>query len=182
MIKILNLHLGRLIAEYGDTKEILSIFGQNFSRLSNRQLWYYLKSSQLVAILQVLQQLILSAVVYDEDFAETLRSLFNDFSIKNGKRLLCAIFALLELLKVPSNELSDSQIAYLEETKTLLRSSLFHDVVVIHLMQMSELAHHQAIHPCNCEECRKKHSILTFGWLNVAQEAHSLDMFQRSEG
>ena len=184
MIRILKLNLERLIATHGDnTKEILRGFGQMFSKMPDRKLWYYLKNSGLVSTLEMLEQLILSGVICDEDFTETLRNLFNDFSIKHGKKLLCAIFALLELLKLSSSELSDAQIIFLEKTKRLLRSSLFDDVVVIQLMQLNELARHQPIHPCNCEVCQKKVDILTFGWLNVAQEAHSsLDIFQRVEG
>ncbi len=159
---------------------IRQIFDAMSVRLSNMDVEDLLKlveGSSLVSKLEIVQQLVASEVIYDMGVKSVLTDMFDD---NEREQNFFAVIALVQLLRLPTNEVSSEQDQRIEVLKGLFRSSLFHDDIVIHFMSFRDEKQRNAKR-CPCPNCNAKY-ILSIGWYIVAQDAHNIDAFVRNDG
>ena len=105
-----------------------------------------------------------------------LREMFSNFSNpREGIQNLITVSALLVLVRIPTNEVSVADDKQIEELKALLKSTLFHDDIVIFFMSFRD-EKQQHRNQCPCVNCNARF-IISIGWYIAAQEAHDKNAF-----
>ena len=151
----------------------------NFSKRPNRQLLAFIDDSKLVEIITSLKKLVESGAIEDPDLdvSNLIRQTFSN--LQEGLQNLFAILAFRQLLR-SSRDAETPQEAEdlekkLENLKKMVRLTLFHPRIVIHLRSLREERQQIAsLRPClesNAE------FILFIGWYIAAQEAYGKNMF-----
>jgi hypothetical protein len=157
----------------------IQVFDAVFACLSQKQVQELLErveSSALVSILKTLDDLIKSKVIAEMDVKQMLRDMFSNFSnSREGIENLIAVIALLVLVRIPTNDVSVAHDERIEALKLLLRSTLFHDDIVIFFMGFRD-EQQQRRNQCPCVNCNARF-ILSIGWYVAAQEAHDRNAF-----
>jgi hypothetical protein len=159
--------------------QIFDAISARFSNVSVEELLELVKSSSLVSKLEILLQLVVSGVIYDMGVATVLTEMFFG-SEKESEESFFAVIAIVQLLRLPSSEVSSMQDQSIEELKGLFRSSLFHDDIVIHFMSFRDEKQQNA-QRCPCPNCNARY-IISIGWYIVAQDAHNDNAFVKNEG
>lgn len=159
--------------------QIFDAMSARFSKMPVEELLKLVESSSLFSKLEILQQLVASGVIYDMGVKSVLTEMFIG-SANQIEENFFAVIALVQLLRLPTNEVSSEQDQHIEGLKRLFRSSLFHDDIVIHFMSFRDEKQQNA-QRCPCPNCNARY-ILSIGWYIVAQDAHNADAFVRNDG
>jgi len=134
------------------------------------------ENSKIISIFRTLDNLIKSKVIADMNVEEMFQEMFSNFSNRQeGIENLIAVIALLVLVRIPTNDVSVADDEHIEELKALLKTTLFHDDVVIYFMDIRD-KQEQRLSGCSCVKC-KALFILSIGWYVAAQEAHNMNAF-----
>jgi len=159
--------------------QIFDAMSARFSIMSVEELLELVEGSSLVSKLEMLQQLVDSGVIYDMGVKSVLTEMFIG-SANEIEENFFAVIALLQLLRLPTSEVSSEQDQRIEGLKRLFRTSLFHDNIVIHFMSFRDEKQQNA-QRCPCPNCNARY-ILSIGWYIVAQDAHNDNAFVKNEG
>ena len=160
---------------------ILDALFTRFSSMSVQELFRYVDASTLVSGLQILNELVVSDAIYDVDLRGILQDIFGNFSDQiAGQQHLFAVLALVQLMQVPTNEVTPEEDNKIEAFKLLFRSTMFNDGVVVQLMGVHEDFEHHA-RRCPCHNCNANF-IFAIGWYIAAQNAHNRNAFVANEG
>ena len=159
--------------------QIFDAMSARFSIMSVEEWLELVESSSLVSKLEMLKQLVDSRVIYDMGVKPVLTEMFIG-SANEIEENFFAVIALVQLLRLPTSEVSSEQDQRIEGLKGLFRSSLFHDDIVIHFMSFRDEKQQNA-QRCPCPNCNARY-ILSIGWYIVAQEAHNADAFVKNKG
>jgi hypothetical protein len=160
---------------------ILDALFARFSNMSLEELFRYLEASNLVSSLQILNDLLDSMSIYDMDIESTIREIFGNFSDQiAGRHHLFAVLALVQLIQVPTNEVTSEQDKKIEALKLLFLSTIFNDGVVLHFMDIRDYYEQRAMR-CPCPNCNANF-IFAIGWYVAAQNAHNGNAFVANEG
>jgi len=168
---------GIITALLSSNSSINQVLDAVFACLSQKpvpELFALVENSKLISILKTLRELIVSKVIAEMNVNETLLEMFSNFSnSRDGIQNLIAVSALLVLLSIYDDE-------KIEELKALIISSLFHDDIVVHLMNIRD-EKQQHRNWCAYVDCNARF-ILSIGWYVAAQDAHDINSFLRNEG
>jgi hypothetical protein len=160
-------------------RQISHAMSARFSNMDVEELLELVEGSSLVSKLQIVLQLVASGVIYDMGVATVLTEMFFG-SANEIEETFFAVIVLVQLLRLPTSEVSSEQDQRIEGLKELFRSSLFHDDIVIHFMSFRDEKQQNA-QRCPCPNCNARY-ILSIGWYIVAQDAHNVDAFVRNDG
>jgi hypothetical protein len=173
--------LRHLFMENLPPRQIFDAMFAKFSNMSVEDLLKLVEGSSLFSMLGIVQQLLKSGVMHDMGVESVLSDMFEGFrNQQKGKQHLFAVIALVQLLRLPTNMVSNEQNKMIEEVKFLFLSTLFHNDIVIHFMVTHEQQQQDAS-LCPCPNCNKTY-ILSIGWYMLAQDAHNADAFVKNEG
>ena len=159
--------------------QISHTMSARFSIMSVEELLELVEGYSLVSKLEIVLQLVASEVIYDMGVKSVLTEMFFG-SANEIEENFFAVIALLQLLRLPTSEVSSEQDQRIEGLKELFRSSLFHDDIVIHFMSFRDEKQQNA-QRCPCPNCNARY-ILSIGWYIVAQDAHNDNAFVKNEG
>jgi hypothetical protein len=167
--------IAALLSSNSSINQVLDAVFACLSQRTVPELLALVESSALVSKLKTLDDLIKSKVIAEMDVKEMLREMFSNFSnSREGIQNLIAVSALLVLLSIDDNEKN-------EELKALIISSLFHDDIVVHLMNIRDEKQQHRNRCPSCVDCNARF-ILSIGWYVAAQDAHNVNAFLRNEG
>jgi hypothetical protein len=144
-------------------------------------LFRYIDASTFDSGLQILNELVVSDAIYDVDLRRILQDIFDDFSDQiAGQQHLFAVLALVQLMQVPTNEVTPEEDNKIEAFKLLFRSTIFNDRIIVQLMGVHEDFEHHA-RKCPCPNCNATF-IFAIGWYIAAQNAHNANAFVANGG
>jgi hypothetical protein len=146
-------------------------------------LFRYIDGSTLVSSLQILNELVVSEAIYDGDgdLRKLLQDIFDDFSDQNaGQEHLFAVLALVQLIQVPTSEVTPEEDNKIEALKLLFLSTLFDDGIVVQFMGFRDEYEQRARrYPF---PNRNATFIFAIGWYVAAQNAHNANAFVGNAG
>ena len=161
--------------------KILNALFARLSSMSVQELFRYVDASTLVSGLQILNDLLDSMSISYMDIESTIREIFGNFSDQiAGRHHLFAVLALVQLIQVPTNEVTSEQDKKIEALKLLFLSTIFNDGVVLHFMDIRDYYEQRAMR-CPCPNCNASF-IFAIGWYVAAQNAHNGNAFVANEG
>ena len=173
--------LQQLLAAEVPFTRILDALFVRFSSMSVQELFRYIDASTLVSGLQILSELVVSDAIYDVDLRRILQDIFDDFSDQiAGQQHLFAVLALVQLMQVPTNEVTPEEDNKIEAFKLLFLSTLFDDGIVVQFMGFRD-EYEQRARRCPCPNCNATF-IFAIGWYIAAQNAHNGNAFVANEG
>jgi hypothetical protein len=173
--------LQQLLAAGYPFAKILDALFARFSSMSVQDLFRYIDGSTLVSGLQILNELVVSEAIYDVDLRRILQDIFDDFSDQNaGQEHLFAVLVLVQLMQVPTNDVTPEEDNKIEALKLLFRSTMFDDGIVVQFMGFRD-EYEQRARRCPCPDCNANF-IFSIGWYIAAQNAHNENAFVGNAG
>ena len=168
--------IAALLSSNSSTRQVIVAAFACLSQKPVPELIALVQNSKLVSILKTLDDLIKAQVIEDMNVEPMLREMFSNFSnSREGIQNFIAVSALLVLVRIPTNDVSVVDDAQIEELKALLKSTLFHNDIVIFFMGFRDEQQQRQIQ-CPCVNCKARF-ILSIGWYIAAQEAHDKNAF-----
>lgn len=173
--------LQQLLAAEAPFTRILDALFVRFSSMSVQELFRYVDASTLVSGLQILSDILVSDAIYVVDLRGILQDIFGNFSDQiAGRQYLFAVLALVQLIQVPTSEVTSEQDKKIEGLKILFLSTLFDDGIVVQFMGFQDEYEQRAMR-CPCPNCNA-YFIFSIGWYIAAQNAHNGNAFVANGG
>lgn len=167
-------------------KQVIDGLSACLSQMPVSNLLAIVESSELVLILKTIYEDVkldrIDAIFAEMSVRQYLEKKFSYFSnLAHGEENLIAVIAMLVLLRIPTNDVTEDEDRRIEALKLLFISTLFHnDIATQFMLFRDEFQRHQGLHSSvNCNS----RFILSIGWYIAAQEAHDKDAFvENSDG
>lgn len=173
--------LSQLLLAGLSCQEILDRLSTECSSMPVEELFRHVEESSLLQILGILNELMVSDAICDMDVGSVLTEIFENFTDQiKGRQHLFAVLALVQLMQVPTNEVTPKEDKRIEAFKLLFLSTLFDDGVVVQLMGVRD-EYEQRPRRCPCHNCNATF-IFAIGWYIAAQNAHNANAFVGNAG